>query len=195
MRAGALPHPDHIAEIHRRLVALGGESGVPDYSRDAIARVTAEVYGNMDHPLVPGLKVKEVPAYERVAWMMNDRRPSAKDVQQAAQTLKHAGISPSDFESTWSIARPVANRLLNGRDPTIVQLQHLVGKNPHEVHDYYMHHPYPGYEEVTAGDMARYYRAAEAISRQYGHRPNFEEVSRFAVAGYTADDMHDHYGS
>lgn len=192
--ATAMPHPDHIVEIHKRIVAAAGQGGTPDHSSVNIAKHAADVFGNMPHPQIPELKVNEVSAYERVAWMMGDRQPTVADVAHAAATLKGANISPSDFESTWAVARPVANRLLDGRDPTIVQMQHLIGKSPSEIHDYYMGHPFPGYEEVTAGQMARSWRAAEAVARQYGQVPNHNEVSRFAVAGYTADDMHQHYG-
>lgn len=193
--AGQLPHPDQVMAVYQRVwEAARASGGTPDFSAQHVATHVAAVYGNMPHPQVPSLKVNEVAAYERVAWMLNDKKPTPTDVEHAATTLKQAGISPADFETTWAVARPVANRLLDGRDPTMVQLKQLVGKSPQEVHDYFSGHPFPGYEEVTAGQMVRHWRAAEAIARQYGRAPNHEEVSRFAAAGYTADDMHSHYG-
>ncbi len=188
------PHPDHVAEIHRRIVAAAGEGGTPDFGVTSVAKHTSDLYGDMPHPQATGLKVKEYPAYERVAWMLHDRQPNGDDVAHTAETLRQAGISPSEFESTWSVARGVANRLL-GQDPTIVDVQRLKGASPMDIHAYYRDHPFPGYEEVSAGDMARYYRAAEPIARQYGLVPQHNEVARFAVAGYDEAAMHDHYGS
>jgi len=141
---------------------------------------------------VPSLLIKDYPSYERVAWMLNDRQPQPRDVAHAAETLQQAGLSPAQFETTWSVARPVANRLL-GQDPTMTQLVHLKDAAPRDIHAYYLDHPFPGYEEVTAGQMAQHYRAAEAIARQYGQIPNHEEVSRFAITGADAAQMHDHY--
>ena len=187
------PHPDEIVAIHQAIVASAGEGGRPDFSQASVAKHVADYYGNQPHPAAPALKVNEYQAYERVAWQLNDRQPTGADVTHAAQTLKQAGISPSEFEQTWSVARPVSNRLL-GQDPTIQQIATLKAASPKDIHTYYMDHPYPGYEEVTAGEMVKHYRAAEPIARQYGRTPNHEEVSRFAVAGYTADDMHAHYG-
>jgi len=186
------PHPDDVAALHKRIVAAAGEGGTPDFSVHAIASHVADAFGNMPHPQVPSLLIKDYPSYERVAWMLNDRQPQAMDVAQAAETLKQAGLSPSQFETVWSVARPVANRLL-GQDPTITQLQHLRDASPQDIHHYYMNHPYPGYEEVTAGEMVRAYRTAEQVARQYGQVPNHEEVSRFALTGAGIDDMHGHY--
>jgi hypothetical protein len=184
----AHPHPDQIVAIHKKLVEAGG-----DFSVDAIGRTVSAHYGDMPHPKAPSLKVKDYPAFERVAWMLNDRKPRPADVVHAHKSLQVAGISPAEFEQTWTVARPVANRLLNGRDPTMVDIQRLKEAHPRDIHRYYLDHPFPGYEEVTAHQMATHYRAAEAIARQYGRTPNYEEVSRFAVAGYEADDMHQHY--
>jgi hypothetical protein len=189
---GPFPHPDHIAAIHKRIVEAAGEGGAPDFSTHHVATHVAEVYGNMPHPQVPSLLIKDYPSHERVAWMLNDRKPLPHEVAQAAETLKQAGLSPSQFESTWAIARPVANRLL-GTDPTMQQLVALQGGSPQDIHHYYMNHPFPGYEEVTAGEMVRGYRAAEHVARQYGQVPNHEEVSRFVATGASSDDMHNHY--
>lgn len=151
------------------------------------------------HPMAPSLTVGEFPVYERVAAMLNDKvlqgnKPKPEMVAHAHQTLKSAQLSPGEFENVWTLARPVANRLLD-RDPSIPEMaKHLREATPGMVHDYYSNHPYPGYEEVKAGDVARYMRAAEPIARRYGKSPNLEEVTRFAVSGYGHDDIHQHYG-
>lgn len=186
------PHPDDIAALHKQIVAAAGEGGIPDFSVHAVATHVANAFGNMPHPQAPSLLIKDYPSYERVAWMLNDRKPQPKDVAQAAETLKQSGLSPSQFESTWAVARPVANRLL-GTDPTMHQITTLASASPQDIHSYYLNHPFPGYEEVTAGEMAKHYRMAEPIARQYGQVPNHEEVSRFAVTGAGADAMHAHY--
>jgi hypothetical protein len=178
------PHPDEIMAIH---ASLNG-----DFSQRAVADAVATYYGNQPHPAAPQIKVKDYPAYERVAWMMNDVQPKGADVAHAAESLNQAGVSPSEFEQFWTTARPVANRLL-GRDPSLIEAQRLKDATPQDIHRHYMDHPYPGYEEVTAGQMAKYYRAAEPIARQYGRVPNHEEVSRFAIAGYEAEHMDSHY--
>lgn len=151
------------------------------------------------HPLAPDLTVGEYPMFERIASMLNDQvlrgnKPKPEMVVHAHQTLKSAQLSPGEFEHIWTMARPVANRLLD-RDPSIIEMaKHLREATPKDVHQYYSDHPYPGYEEVSAGQVARYQRAAEPIARRYGKSPNLEEVTRFAAAGYTHDDMHQHYG-
>lgn len=180
------PHPEQVAAIHAKLAQTG------DFSQRAVEDAVAEYYGNLPHPQAPNIKVNEYQAYERVAWMLNDVQPRPADVSHAAETLNRAGVSPSQFEAAWTVARPVANRLL-GQDPSMIDIQRLKDATPQDIHQYYLDHPFPGYEEVTAGQMVKHYRAAEAVARQYGRVPNHEEVSRFAVAGYTADDMDRHY--
>ena len=151
------------------------------------------------HPLAPTLTVGEYPNFERVASMLNSEvlrgnQPTPEMVSHASETLKGMQMSPGDFEHVWTMARPVANRLL-GRDPSMIEMaKHLREATPREVHQYYSDHPYPGYEEVRAGEVAKYMRAAEPIARRYQRKPNLEEVTRFAAAGYTHDDMHQHYG-
>ena len=165
----------------------------------AIQQAVDDHLGNQPHPDSPGITVREYPVYERVAAMLNDKvlngaKPKPEMVAHAHQTLKGAQLSPGDFEHVWTMARPVANRLLD-RDPSILEMaKHLREATPHIVHDYYSNHPYPGYEEVKAGDVARYMRAAEPIARRYGQSPNLQEVTRFAAAGYSHDDIHAHYG-
>jgi hypothetical protein len=183
---GEVPHPDQIVAIHKALVEGG------DFGPIAIAKAASDFYGELPHPGAPQLKVKEYPAFERVAWMLNDRAPTGHDVAHAHESLKQAGMSPAEFEGVWSTARPVANRLI-GEDPKMQDLVRLKDAHPHEIHAFYMDHPYPGYEEVTAGQMARYYRASEAIARRYGRTPNLEEVSRFASAGYEDEHIETHY--
>lgn len=189
---GPFPHPDDIAKIYEHIVKSTPEGESPDFSIHAVASHVANIYGEQPHPRAPSLKIKDYPSYERVAWMLNDKQPTPADVTHAAQTLKGAGLSPAQFETTWAVARPVANRLI-AKDPTMQQLVHLANSTPQQIHDYYMTHPYPGYEEVTAGQMVRAWRAAEPIARQYGHAPGLEHVARFAVTEATVDDMHDYY--
>jgi hypothetical protein len=165
----------------------------------SIREATAAHINAQPHPLAPDLTVGEYPIYERVASMLNDQvlrgnTPHPEMVVHAQKTLQAAKLSAGEFEHIWTMARPVANRLLD-RDPSIVEMaEHLRTATPRDVHQYYSDHPYPGYEEVRAGDVAKYMRAAEPIARRYGRTPNEEEVTRFAVAGYSHDDMHQHYG-
>ncbi len=166
-------------------------AGTPP-STQAIGRAVAAFYGDMPHPKAPTVTVNEYPAYERVAFMMNDTKPDGAAVTHAAESLKQAGISPSEFEQVWHVARPVANRLL-GRDPNLIEVQRLKTADPKAIQQHYLDHPFPGYEEVTAGQMARHYRAAEPIARQYGRVPNHEEVSRFALVEADHDYMHQHF--
>lgn len=187
------PHPDNIVAIHARIVAATAEGETPDFSPKNVAEHVSAVYGELPHPEAPQIKTKDYPAYERVAWMLNDQQPTGADVTHAYETLKQSGISPAQFEATWSVARPVANRLL-GQDPTMIQMQHLKDASPQDIHKYYLEHPFPGFEEVTAGQMVKAYRAAEPVARQYGYTPNHVEASRFALTNATVDDMHQHYG-
>lgn len=165
----------------------------------AIQEAVSSHLNAQPHPLAPSITVGDYGTHERVASMLNSRvlqgnKPSAEMVVHAAETLKGMKMSPGEFEHVWTVARPVANRLLN-RDPSMLEMsKHLREAAPKDVHQYYSDHPYPGYEEVRAGDVAKYMRAAEPIARRYGKAPNMEEVTRFAAAGYNHDDMHSHYG-
>lgn len=148
--------------------------------------------------MAPDMTVDEYPNYERAATMLHSNvlqgnQPKPDTVTHTFHTLKAASLSPGEFEHVWTSARPVANRLLD-RDPSIMELVRLKDAAPHEIHAHYSNHPYPGYEEVTAGQVAKHWRAAEAIARRHGRTPNKEEVTRFAAAGYTAEDMMNHYG-
>lgn len=166
---------------------------------DILQAAIDQVVGGQPHPQAPGVTVNDYPIYERVAGMLNStvlrgNNPKPEMVEHAYHTLKGAEMSPSEFEHIWTAARPIANRLLN-RDPSIPEMAgHLRQMTPGQMHGYYSDHPYPGYEEVKAGDVARYMRAAEPIARANGHTPNLHEVTRFAVAGYEAEDMQRHYG-
>jgi hypothetical protein len=153
----------------------------------------------MEHPLVPGTGVtlRQYPLFERAASLLygdqlGGQQPKPTHVEQAFYTLKNVGLSPGEFEGAWSTMLPVAQRLLN-REPSMQEVARLKDAHPSDIHQYYLSHPYPGYEEVTAGDMVRYWRAAEPIARAYGQELNHEAVSRFAVAGYSHDDIHEYF--
>jgi hypothetical protein len=172
-----------------------------DFSLSTISRVVADHYGEMEHPLVPGtgVTIRQYPLYERSASLLfgdqlGGKRPAPSHVEQAFHTLKNANLSPGEFEQAWSVMLPVSQRLLN-REPSMFEVAKLKDAGPAEIHHHYMSHPYPGYEEVTAGDMVRYWRAAEPIARAHGQELNHEAVSRFAVAGYSHDDIHEYYRS
>jgi hypothetical protein len=170
------------------------------FTPSVISRATADHYGGMEHPLLPGtgVTVRQYPLYERTASLLyGDQikgQPTPSHVEQAFHTLKGAGLSPGEFESAWSTMLPVSQRLLN-REPSMQEVAKLKDASPADIHHHYMSHPYPGYEEVTAGDMVRYWRAAEPIARAHGQELNHEAVSRFAIAGYNHDDIHEYYRS
>ncbi len=161
-----------------------------------IKDAVGDYYGNLDHPHVPDLKVKDYPAFQRAAGLLFDtQEPSHDQVAQVHQHLQGAGVSPAEFEHVWMVAKPVANRLL-GRDPSMIDVGLLKGATPKGIHQHYTDHPYPGYEEVTAGQVAKAWRQAEPIAQRNGlTAPNLHEVTRFAAAGYSAEDMQQHYGS
>lgn len=156
--------------------------------------VVDQVVGGMPHPDAPELSVSEYRAHQTAASMMRNPEPvRPSDVVHMAQLLKQMEMSPSDFEHMWSVARPVANRFL-GRDPLPQEIKLFHGLTPGDVHAYYSEHPYPGHEEVKAGDFIRYFHAAKPIAhRALGRDPLKVEIARFASAGYDAEDMHQHY--
>lgn len=156
--------------------------------------VIQETIGNMPHPDAPELKVKDYRAHENAAAMMkNPDDVQPQDVVNMYHMLKTAGMSAADFEDTWQTARPVANQLLD-RDPRAQELVKFVGLAPSDIHDFYAGHPYPGYEEVKAGDFLRYHHAATPIAQMtVGRKPLPLEIARFASAGYQAEDMFNHY--
>lgn len=159
-----------------------------------LASVVEEFIGNMPHPDAPTMPIKEYAAHERVAAMMhNPKEPEAGDVEQAYHLLKQLDMSPAQWEHAWKLARPVANRMLD-RDPDPSELVMFKDGHPSVIHDYYSSHPYPNFEEVQAGDVMRYLHAATPIAHTLaGRKPVLTEVARFAAAGYTSDDIANHY--
>lgn len=162
--------------------------------RTKLAGVVEDLIGRMPHPEAPSLSVADYRATERAAGMLkNPQEATPQDVVNTYHQLKHVGLSAADFENTWELARPVANRIL-GRDPRLQELVQFVGAHPADVHGYYMEHPMPGHEEVKAGDFLRYYHAATPIAQAtVGRKPLPVEVARFASAGYATEDIHAHY--
>jgi hypothetical protein len=158
-----------------------------------LQKTVTDYFDNLPHPAVPEIKVKDYPAYARVAMMLKGEFADPGDVKTAHAHLQGAGLSPAEFEYLWGIARPIANRFL-GRDPHMVELQRLQHAHPAEIHDHYASLPHPKYPEVKAGDYARYWHAAYPLAMQHLKRePNDMEVARFATAGYETDDIHQHY--
>lgn len=173
-----------------------GEPKHVDLSK--IPQVVADYYGNMPHPLVPEVKVRDYEMFENVAADMfesqlESKRPSPEHVAHAFQQLQAMQMTPAEFQHTWAVAKPVSQRLLD-REPTMVDIDRLRHSTPHEIHQHYFHSPYPGYEEVTAGQMARHWRAMEPIAKLHGQQLNHETVSRAAIAGWTSDDAHNYFG-
>jgi hypothetical protein len=156
--------------------------------------VIDQVIGDQPHPKAPSLKVKDYKAHETVAEMMkNPDRPTPQDVVDAYHTLNGIGMSPAQFQHAWKIARPLANRFL-GRDPDPSELAQFVDGHPADVYDYYAHSPYPGHEEIKAGDFVKYFHAATPIAQAtIGRKPLPVEIARFAAAGYQSEDMLNHY--
>lgn len=156
--------------------------------------VIGEYIGNLPHPDAQSMPIKEYDAHERVAAMLkNPDEPQPSDVEQAYHMLRQVDMSPAEWEYAWKLARPTANRLLD-RDPDLQELVMFRGAHPADVHDFYSSHPYPGHEEVRAGEMARYFHAATPIAHTLaGRKPVLTEVARFAAAGYTHDDIARHY--
>jgi hypothetical protein len=156
--------------------------------------IVTQTIGEMPHPKAPELRVKDYKAHEKAAAMLkNPNTATPQDVVNTFHMLKQAGMSAAEFEHTWEMARPVANRLL-GRDPRPQELAGFVGAHPSDIHDYYMSHPMPGYEEVKAGDFLRYHHAATPIAQlTVGRKPLPVEVARFAAAGYQTEDILNHY--
>lgn len=161
-----------------------------------LGQVVQDVYGNKPHPALPEIKVKDYPAFRRVAGrMFQEAQPTSQHVTTAYHTLISAGVAPAEFERLWDVAKPLANRLLD-RDPTIHDIQMLAQKMPGDVHAYYMDHPHPEFPESQAGDIARYATVArEAANRYIGRDPITAELHMFNMGGFTADEIHDHYAS
>ncbi len=152
------------------------------------------VYGQKPHPDVPDVKVKDYEAFARAAAMMfQEASPTSEHVGTAYHVLTNAEIAPAEFERLWTIARPLSNRLLS-RDPTIHDLVSLAGQAPNNVQSYYMNHPHPQYPEASAGDIAKYATVALYPARRLaGREPNLTELHKFAVGGYTTQDVVAHY--
>lgn len=159
-----------------------------------LAGVVDDIVGRMPHPKAPSLTVADYKAYEVAAAMLkNPEEATPEDVVSTYTQLRTVGISAADFEHTWELARPVANRIL-GRDPRLQELLQFVGAHPGDVHAYYMESPMPDHEEVKAGDFLKYFHAATPIAQQsLGRKPLPNEVARFASAGYQTEDIVNHY--
>lgn len=153
-----------------------------------------QTYGEKLHPDAPSVKVKDYEAFARVAAkMFYTSKPQPKQVESAYHTLSNAELSPSEFERLWKIAKPLANRLLN-EDPTPQDLKMLEGSHPGDIQHYYMNHPHPKYPEVSAGDIARYAAVSLYPARRLtGNQPNLVELHKFALGGYTMDDIVAHF--
>ena len=156
--------------------------------------IVEEVIGDLPHPLASSITVKDYKAHEKAAGMMkNPDQALPKDVVAAYHLLTQMKMSPHEFENTWQLARPVANRFL-GRDPRPQEIGQFTGAHPADVQDYYSSHPYPGHEEVKAGDFVRYYHASKPIAQGItGRNPLPVEIARFASAGYSDEDIQNHY--
>lgn len=160
-----------------------------------LSSMIQQVVGDMPHPDAPSMRVRDYKAHVKAAQLITgktDVRPS--DVANAFHLLKSMDVAPGEFEHTWSIAHPVAQRFL-GREPLPQEIKQLNGAHPGDVHSYFAESPHPKFPEVLAGDFARYYHAAEGIAIAAGvkRRPLGVEVARFAMAGYDAEDMQRHY--
>lgn len=152
-----------------------------------------QFYANMPHPLAPEIAVKDYAAIAKTAMMVKGDFPEPNDVSAMHGQLQALGISPSQYERAWKLARPLANRLLD-RDPTPDEIVHLHEAHPSEYHDYYNAMPHPHYPEISAGEMAKYYHAALPVSQKLaGREPVAHEVARFAMAGYDTESIHAHY--
>lgn len=153
-----------------------------------------DVIGRVPHPDAPSVSVADFEAHRGVAAMMKgDLGANADDVVRAVHLLKQMDMTPADFEHTWELSQATSTRLLN-RDPSPQEIKTLHGAMPGDVHAYYVSHPYPGFEENTAGEMARYSAAAKPIANSLaGRDPLPLEIARFAAAGYDADSMMRHY--
>lgn len=163
-----------------------------------IRKAIADFYGNQPHPKSPNglVAVKDWEVYHKTAQMMHGKSdPDGSLVEHTYQTLENLKLSPSEFAHYWEKARPVANRFLNGRDPTMNEIANFARANltPGQIYDYYHEHPHPDYPEVKAGPFTAAWKQAEPIARRYGATPNGYEVSRFAMAKYTSEDMVAHY--
>lgn len=160
-----------------------------------LSSVIAQVIGDMPHPDAPAMKVRDYKAHVKSAQLITGKDEVAPaDVSNAYHLLRSMDMSPSDFEHTWSIAHPVAQRFL-GREPLPQEIKQLTGQHPGDVHSYYAESPHPDFPEIQAGDFARYYHAAEGIAVAAGvkRKPLPIEVTRFAMAGYDAEDIQRHY--
>lgn len=159
-----------------------------------LAAVVQEAFDNLPHPKAPALTNAEYPVYERIAAMMrNPDEPVPSDVEAAYHQLKHAGITPSQWEHAWTISRPVANRLL-GRDPTLQELIRHGDAHPSEIHDYYWHSPSSSHPEIKAGEMAKYMHIASQVAPNHvDWTPTRQDAAYFAAAGMHPSDVEAHY--
>lgn len=164
------------------------------FDRNKLRENVEQAAANWPSPHAPEIKNKDYEAHARVAALLHENpHPSPDEVTHAYHLLKNAEVSPHDFESVWSTAKPLANRLL-GRPPTIHDVKQLAGGHPADVHSYYMGHPHPEYPEVKAGDFAKYHHAATPIANSMiGRDPVPLEVARFAIAGYDSEAIQNHY--
>lgn len=152
-----------------------------------------EYYGNLPHPNAPSVKVRDYPAFAKVAMALKGAFPDGGDVENAHQQLKALNLSPADFHDAWEVARPVANRLL-GRDPHLTELAKFTQMSPGDIYDHYHNHPHPQMPDVRAGELVQYYHAAKGMAQQYQNRdPNHVELQRFIHGQYTAEEMQQHY--
>jgi hypothetical protein len=161
-----------------------------------IEQVVEKMVGSMPHPDLPSLSIRDYAAFRGVAARLsNTRYPQKQHIESAYKMLNSAGVSPSQFEYVWDIARPLANRLL-GRDPSIHDIARLADAAPGDIQSHFLDHPHPQFPEVAAGDMARFRAAATPMANQYAKRkPNDVEVARFALSGYDETSIARHYGA
>jgi hypothetical protein len=122
---------------------------IPDPA--TLQKTVTEYFDNLPHPAAPEIKVKDYPAYARVAMMLKGEFADPGDVKAAHAHLQGAGLSPAEFEYLWGIARPIANRFL-GRDPHMVEMQRLQHAHPAEIHDHYASLPHP---KISGGQGGR----------------------------------------
>lgn len=159
-----------------------------------INQVVRDEFNNLPHPEVPEITNGEYASYARVAAMKrNPDDATPHDVRDAYHELNAAGISPSQWERLWEIARPLANRLVH-RDPSLPEMTHLLDAHPADIHDYYHHLPSPSHPEIKAGVMAKYLHMSNDVANQHLERPPLlEEVARFAASDFNPDDIETHY--
>jgi hypothetical protein len=152
-----------------------------------------EYYSNLPHPNAPSVKVKDYPAFAKVAMALKGAFPDGGDVENAHQQLKSLNLSPADFHATWDVARPLANRLL-GRDPHKTEISRLSQASPGDIYNHYHDHPHPQMPDVRAGELVQYYHAAKDMAQQHqGRNPNHVELQKFVHGSYSADEMLSQY--